>query len=318
MELLDPGLWRAVTDGEIDKVSFLLDCWCKLDITQDGKKLLKYAEELGNGKIVSLLKKRRHQIGLIHASLAGDEEEFKTLSKKVLDLDIIDPSYVRETGKMTSMPLVGETALLGQYSCAKMLIKKGASVNYVIETEDGSSEPLYFHLLMRCQDPPPDFIKQLCKHADTSVLLAHSDPLELLYDSWKGGFPADFTHKLINSPQMLAWRNVAGLTVRDKIFVDSMALSKEEIRKNLYFIDQHVIAMATDGKIKELHQLALDGYDHIMVNDLKGRSIRHLAKKHEEMETAKFLKGLPDLQVGHWINDIQVIHIICKRTELSG
>ena len=62
-------------------------------------------------------------------------------------------------------------------------------------------------------------------------------------------------------------------------------------------MDQHIIRLATEGKQDVLEQLAADGYDYINVVNMKGKSIRKLAKKADETDVVKFLGKLPDFQV---------------------
>lgn len=50
-----PGLWYAVEAGEHDKVVNMLEKWCKIDISVDGKSLIEKAKEKGDAKIIATL-----------------------------------------------------------------------------------------------------------------------------------------------------------------------------------------------------------------------------------------------------------------------
>ncbi|XP_074662318.1 uncharacterized protein LOC141914880 [Tubulanus polymorphus] len=91
----EPGLWGAVERNDLDLAERLVNSWCRIRVSRDGKSLIRYARE-NNRKlsIVELLEQNRASLEFIHATLAGDELRMEELlNNKNIDVYMKDVSY---------------------------------------------------------------------------------------------------------------------------------------------------------------------------------------------------------------------------------
>ncbi len=294
LKYFDRGLWRTVKDKDERETRKLVNSWCKLDIRQERKELLVIAERGGNERIVESIREKWDTNALVHACLAGDLYKVKELTKgKNADLETRDESHPLR------YPILCQTALCRRFRSAKLLVKAGASVNSEIELGPEMKEPLYYFLLKRLDPLPVELFKKILAKADLSLIeplqVSHFD---MFYEAWNRKFHPEIVDTFINTCGFkLCAKDKDGYTTRDKILQETYHLDKDEVKKSLHYIDQHVIKMATNGKIDELKLLASEGYDYINIADKKGKSIYKLAKKEKQKTCAKFLEELYERQV---------------------
>ncbi len=304
LEFFDMGLWRLVAVGEAGKVRALVNSWCKIDLQNDhDKKLMELAEEVGNDFVVEILKEFKPKNAVVMAALSGNYEKLeKTIKKGDVDLNIKDWSYTRPSdGKRTHRPLLAECVSLGWFDCARLLVKKGADVNYEVEVIEGRKEPLFiylFYLMAPQRLLDVDLFKSVLKKADLSLVQDH---FTLLYQCWQMNVSSDLVCQMVDSGLQIEARDRNGYTVRDRILLENyeegLSGDRAKLREALYFVDQNVINMATSGDVDRLEKLAQAGYDYINVTNLKGKSIKKIAKKEDEKDVVKFLDKRPDFQV---------------------
>lgn len=123
-----PGMWKAVAKDNSDKVTELISYWTNLDIIHDDVSLMEMAEEKENPKIISILRRSKHNNEFIFAALANDVRRMRELYKQCKpDLNPKDISSIGETD-IRERPLLYELIFLGNYEAAKFLIKRGADL----------------------------------------------------------------------------------------------------------------------------------------------------------------------------------------------
>ncbi len=304
LEYHDMGLWRQVAAGEAAKVRALVNSWCKIDQRNDqGTSLMQLANKVGNEYIIETLKEFEPKNAVVNAALSGNQEKLeKAVKKEGVDLNIRDWSYTRPSdGKRTHRPLLAECVSLGWFECARLLVKKGADVNFEVEVMEGKKEPLFmylFYLMAPQKLLDVELFRLVLKKADLSLVQDH---YTLLYQCWQMNVSGDLVVHMVDSGLQLETRDDEGYTVRDRILMDNYESgikgNRAKLREALYYVDQSVIHMATSGNVERLESLASNGYDYINVANLKGKSIKRLAKKEEQAEVEKFLDKLPEFQV---------------------
>ena len=306
LEYFDMGLWRLVSAAEAGKVRALVNSWCKIElVNEEGKKLTELADEVGNEFIIEILKEFKNKNALVMAALSGNTEKLEKLTRKDdVDLNLKDWSYTRPSdGKRTHRPLLAECVSLGWFDCARLLVKKGADVNYEVEVIAGRKEPLYlylFYLMAPQNDLDIDLFKQVLKKADFSLVVDH---YTLAYQCWQLKVPGELFAAMVQSGLQIDTRDKDGYTVRDRILMENYEVGiqgeRQTLREALYYVDQCVIELAVSGQVEHLEKLAQEGYDYINVANLKGKSIKKLAKKEDQKDVQKFLEKLPEFQVRH-------------------
>ena len=304
LEYFDMGLWRLVAAAEAGKVRALVNSWCKIDlVNEQGKKLTELADEVGNEFIIEILKEFKNKNALVMAALSGNTEKLEKLTRKDdVDLNLKDWSYTRPSdGKRTHRPLLAECVSLGWFDCARLLVKKGADVNYEVEVLAGRKEPLYlylFYLMAPQNNLDIDLFKQVLKKADFSLVVDH---YTLAYQCWQMKVSGELFAQMVQSGLQIDTRDKDGYTVRDRILMENYEVGingdRQRLREALYFVDQCVINLAVSGQVEQLEKLAQEGYDYINVANLKGKSIKKLAKKEDQKDVQKFLDKLPEFQV---------------------
>ena len=174
-------------------------------------------------------------------------------------------------------------------------------MNYEVEVIEGRKEPLYLYLfyLMAPQNKlDVELFKQVLKKADFSLV---SDHYTLAYQCWQMNVPSELFAQMVESGLQIDTRDKDGYTVRDRILIENYEMGikgdREKLRKALFYVDQSVINMATSGEVEQLAKLAQQGYDYINVANLKGKSIKKLAKKEDQKDVVKFIEKLPEFQV---------------------
>ena len=303
----DIGLWRLVAAAEAGKVRALVNSWCKIElVSKEGKKLADLAEEVGNEFIIEILQEFKNKNAVVMAALSGNLEKLeKAVKKDGVDFNIKDWSYTRPSdGKRTHRPLLAECVSLGWFDCARLLVKKGADVNYEVEVVEGRKEPLFlylFYLMAPQKNLDVDLFKQVLKKADFSLV---SDHYTLAFQSWQMNVPSELFAHMVESGLQIDTRDKDGYTVRDRILMHVMENcevgikdDRDKLRESLFYVDQSVIKMATSGEVEQLEKLAREGYDYINVANVKGKSIKKLAKKEDQKDVVKFLDKLPEFQV---------------------
>ena len=304
LDYFDMGLWRLVAAAEAGKVRALVNSWCKIDlVSEHGKKLIELAEEVGNEFIIEILNEFKNKNALVMAALSGNLEKVEKLAKKDdVDLNAKDWSYTRPSdGKRSHRPLLAECVSLGWFDCARHLVKKGADVNYEVEVIEGRREPLYlylFYLMAPQNNLDVDLFMQVLKKADFELVADH---YTLAYQCWQMKVSGDLFAQMVKSGLQIDTRDKEGYTVRDRILMENYEVGikgdRQKLREALYFVDQCVIDLAVSGKLEQLEKLAQEGYDYINVANLKGKSIKKLAKKEDQKDVEKFLDKLPEFQV---------------------
>lgn len=297
LNYFEPGLWRAVGEDDMAKTKKLLASWCKIAITdEEGESLITMASDKEHFNIVAELKVSQPSNSLVHTALAGDVETLKDLVKRDgVDLNVVDPAYFSMQGIRRNIPLLGEVTLLGRYECAKVLVKKGADVNTMVQLDNNNKEPLYYYLLKQCEPVNVDAFKAIFKKADFSLVKKHH--FELLKFAWTKKLDPGLVSIMVERGVSLGLRDEAGYTLRDIIVRDTCAQDEEQRRQALYYVDQHVIDMASEGRLDELQALATSGYSYILVTNRKGKTINKIVKKEKQANVQKFLDDLPKHKV---------------------
>ena len=290
----EPGLWRAVASGEEDKVHTLIRAWCKLDLKQEGKKLIKVAEDSDKKAIAKSLKKQRETSKLVHTALSGNAVKLDELMKKdSANPKTTDNSHMLDKGSRVEWPLLAETIRLGLFDCASVLMKD-VSVNTEIEPAPGVKVPIYLWAMDHVLLAEDDFKQALFEDADLRYV---GNQLDFMYRLWRKGFPSGVLEHLVSQGWDLSQRDSNGYSLRDLIFLDCFDLHRDQLIQNVMFVDQVLLNLARDGATEELEKLASNGYEYVNVYSKKGKSALQLAKKEKHKETVNFLKKLPQLQV---------------------
>ena len=304
LEFYGMGLWRLVAAGEAGKVRALVNSWCKIDqVNEKGKKLSTLADEVGNEFVIETLKEFKNNNAVVMAALSGNLQKLeKVVKKDDVDLNTKDWSYTRPSdGKRMHRPLLIECVSLGWFDCARVLVKKGADVNYEVEVVDGKQEPLYmylFYLMAPQKLLELELFKEVLKKADLSLVQDH---YTLFYQCWQMNVTGDLVAQMVENGLQVGTRDQDGYTVRDRILMENYEIGtkgeRKKLREALFYVDQNVLNMATSGQVERLEKLAQEGYDYINVANLEGKSAKKLAKMENQKDVVKFLDKLPDFQV---------------------
>ena len=143
-----------------------------------------------------------------------------------------------------------------------------------------------------------DLFKQVLKKADFSLVVDH---YTLAYQCWQMKVSGELFAQMVQSGLQIDTRDKDGYTVRDRILMENYEVGingdRQRLREALYFVDQCVINLAVSGQVEQLEKLEQEGYDYINVANLKGKSIKKLAKKEDQKDVQKFLEKLPEFQV---------------------
>lgn len=288
----EPGLWRAVTLKEVDKVKQVLQAWSCTDLKQDGKSLLQAAEE-GPSDISACLKKHHPTAQLVHAALSGNATKVRQLLEGgKTDPETKSPWY-NEAAEPLAWPLMAETIRLGTFDSARALMQV-TSVNTQLDLDPPT--PLFLWAIDHMQHASDEVKVTLLEKADVSKV---DKQLDLMYKLWRKGFPSQALEVLVRNHKWdLSQRDSNGYLLRDLIFMETLDLPRDLLLQNLSFVDQVLAKMAVEGELEALEQLAINGYEHVIVTDVNGQTSTQLADLNGQAKCADFLKKLPDLQVG--------------------
>ncbi|CAD5111987.1 DgyrCDS1241 [Dimorphilus gyrociliatus] len=287
-----PGIWKAVSKENADKVTELVSYWSNLNIVHDDVSLLELAEQIGNPKIIHILSRSKHSNEFIFAALANDVRRMRELYKHYKpDLNPKDISSIGESD-IRERPLLYELVFLGNYEAAKFLIKRGADLCIEVTTPDWTKLPLFAYILHQSENLPSNFLRSVLENIDFSkTSLTTSD---ILYECWKSNMDPEVASILLEDDRCLAHRDELGYTVRERIFLEIHNQEREIIEKNLQFIDRHICKMAKNGELEKFQGMALDGYEHFSIKHENGKSLMSIAKKYERDGVLKFLMDFPD------------------------
>ena len=300
LQFYDPGLWRACSENDLKKTALLLSAWCKVDIHEDDDEeetLLTMVEDKEQFDVVVSLKAHMKNNRLIHAALAGKHEQVKELIEvQGVDVNVTSKGYFQADGKRLDMPLLGKLVLFGRNDSAKLLVKKGADVNVMMKLSKTEQEPLFYYLLKRCYDPLPVAVfKLILKRAD--MTLVKPKYFSILQMAWDRKFDSELVGIMVSRGLNLAVRNDIGYNIRDIIVRDTCNFEEKERKEALYFVDEHLLDMAMEGRLKELLDLASSGYSYMLITNRKGKSIIKFAEKEDQKDIVKFLEAYPTFKV---------------------
>ena len=296
LSYFDPGIWRAIEEKNEDAVKVLIDSWCVIDIDKDDQSLVQLAENSENDFIKEYVLNNRASIRMCHAAMSANTDVLRKILKsdEEINYDLKDWSFLRDDGQRTPWPLLAELIRLNLLEAAILLMRR-ADVNVMIEPRKDIRMPLFLWAIRYIKKPDILFLKALLKRADLTLL---ENPMELLYEAWCNDLPSDVVEIFTKQGIPFTLRDQKGYTLRDKIFMETYTTDMNTLKKQLYWIDQHVLEMARDGKRQELENMLLDGYEYVLVSDMKGKTTYNYAKKGKQKETARWLKELPDIMVG--------------------
>ena len=94
-ERFEPGLWGAVRNDDSAQVQLLLNSWCRVNVTRNGRTLLDYARLSGKSpELICALEDADVTLEFVHATLAGDDERMRRLmSDERCDCQPMDISH---------------------------------------------------------------------------------------------------------------------------------------------------------------------------------------------------------------------------------
>lgn len=297
-EMMYPGLWASVEADDQEKVEELLDYWCKVHVVRHRKSLIDTAKARPepNEAIIELLEKAEKTMSLVHYALAMNNSKVKELLKDPdTNPDTVDESFINHKGHIVPMPLLGVVSMLGYTDIAKTLIKKGANVNIIVTNPTSKeSQPLYYYLMIKAESVDETFLKYLDK---SDLRLIKEEKRDVLWRAYKSRWPLEIMEYLHNNGYSLFERDEGGHTLRQQIFIDSITAPEDKQRKNLLFVDEHVLGYVASGDLQKLKDLAYNGYYDLNVKNKKGKTAASLARKKEQIDVAVFLEELDEFQV---------------------
>ena len=299
-----PGICEAIKRNQETTLRKLVDAWCAVDINGNGQALMNIAQVHKDQKIYEYLKNVKDTSQLISKALSGDHRQVKSLLKQnsdgvIVDADVRDGYIYEISGRR--WPLLAEVLRLQLWDSAKALAKY-ADVNQVVDSVDGYTFPLFEWVIKCVPEIKLSFLKTMISKAD----LSNVNSLDMLHDLCQRDYPPEeILASFVSAGFSLSTRNADGLTFRELQLRESYSLTATELRREMYMVDQHVIAMARRGDILQLQELFLDGYEYILVYDEVGKSIVEVALEEGQDEVYQFLSSLPELQVcrsiDHWL-----------------
>lgn len=90
--------------------------------------------------------------------------------------------------------------------------------------------------------------------------------------------------------QLIRLAKWAKLSQRDKFFLTPRSVARESrLPKNLLEIDRWVLRNAAEGRIDELKELLLEGYDIMEAEDSSGKNILEVAALNKQENMVEFL-----------------------------
>ncbi|MCL4152655.1 UNVERIFIED_CONTAM: hypothetical protein GTU68_023012, partial [Idotea baltica] len=105
-------------------------------------------------------------------------------------------------------------------------------------------------------------------------------------------FASSFPHEEGVFYQLISKAKEAKLSDRDKFFLTPRDIASDSsLVDNVIDVDRWVMKLAADGKIEELKELLLEGYDYIMeLQEESGKSIIEIAAVNGQTKMVEFLQ----------------------------
>jgi ankyrin repeat protein len=310
-DIFSPGLPAVVQNRNTTRLEQLMKCWCysKNILTDEG---IVDTDDVDEEKDFSnLLKQGMEKTAFIHAALAGDKARMRTTYKKdIVNVNAEDHSYINSKGDIRAIPLLIETINMNLVESVKFLVKKKVNVNMEFSFRNESSGPFYHYFATTCPQKRQETLALVMKTADISLLNANIG-IEFLDRLWKERFPEEVLGKYIHGGISLNIKDSDFYTLRDKVLLDSLTCDTQTRKKNLFYVDQHLLNLVENGNLESIKNLFDDGYEHILIENPQGRNSLSVARKANQAHVVSFLEALPTLQVSSMIDPetrVRLIH----------
>lgn len=297
IQSLQPGLWKAIEDGDDEGMMRCVGSWCKIDDKRKGKSLIDMANLVCGSQTVTILEASRATNDLVHYAMARDKKKVKkTLKKPGVDVNTRNVTYIDNNGDTIPIPLLCELSLLLLERPVSLLLDHGADVNLPVDDSSPSSDPLYLYLMKNLPgiDAAFDILEIILETADLSLVKNSSSVFTLAFEK---GYPPTIIKLLQAKGINIFDRDDNGHTLRDRIYLEHFMLSESELIYRLAFVDELVIRFACEGDVEFLEKLALNSYDCENIKNRQGKGIEDILAEKGVQRSITFVANLPRLQV---------------------
>ncbi|XP_053378494.1 uncharacterized protein LOC123526634 [Mercenaria mercenaria] len=318
LKFLSPGLWNAVEQNSEEDTHRLISNWCKVNEKRNGVSVSKLAETIGNSGIKKILSKQVKTIELVHYALAGDRKQMRSyFNTEDVNINTVSTSYIDEdSGEFVTLPLIGEVALLGLTTVVRKLLRKKASHIFFVK-----KTPLYLYIMQNMQ-PQDQFYNMMEVLLDKVDFIKNKrDTNEVLDAAYDKKLPISVLRTMATNGLDLFAADDEGHFLRDRILMKNASESPKKIEKEIAYVDNIVVDMASNGCVDLLQNLVERSYEYIDVTVEGGEAVRAgLTKSIGETKTEQFLKEADDVQktfrqVCHVIN---IGHLAQVQSLLTG
>ncbi|XP_076330855.1 uncharacterized protein LOC143236459 [Tachypleus tridentatus] len=255
-----PGLWRAVSLGNIEDVRRLINLWCKTDLHRDGKSLRDLALESGHEEVIGLIINIEFSMRLVHHVLAGNVlgvQHMLTNHRNKLQLDLRNLSA-------RGAPILYFVLQKKDAEMVRLFVDHGCRIYTMMRDQDDYEMPVLFVALQ--DDMPLSVIQALLPEGRSVRLeellskLLHKGKSVLEVAVLNSVKPEVFELLVSRGgPTLVSDRNQDNYTVRDQ----ALKVGKKVYAK---IIDKYVTQwIKYPKKFPEKRKiLALRGYDHLL------------------------------------------------------
>lgn len=246
------SLWTAVEKSAKDSVQKLVSSWVKIEDIRNGTSVLELAAGKKSDDILKILKQQEHTTKLVHYALAGDRQGMRPLLKiGDIDINTTSSSYIDvTTSDFVTLPLIGEAALLGLAPVVRKLLRKMASISFVVK-----NTPLYLYIIQNIQPIQPFY--ELLELFFYKFDFSKKPPAELalfLDAAYEKDIPCDVLRLFVANGLDLFDTDKEGHTLRDRILMKNAIENPRALAKQLEYVDRVLVDMAENGCVDVLQR----------------------------------------------------------------
>lgn len=277
-----PGIFQAIKDHDVERVTELLHCWCKMDSERNGQTLRQFAAAHKHHDIVSILDRHRATMNAIYGVLELDYEKLKRgLKKERCDVNFLNLASQKQH-------ILQHAIHLRDYRLVQLLCDAGADVNVHVRLKNYFRAPLYFEAISPTMQP--DIMWKVLKSKANFNLKDERGRNAMIYalDRDRGYMPMDIFQFMFENGGNMADRDETGVTIRDT----ARFARRPDI---INYIDKSFVKMIRTSDMKSLQNLAVHGYDSMLIT-YNYRDSYIYAAGNETDEALKFVEWLPTFQ----------------------
>ncbi|GFN77835.1 ankyrin-1-like [Plakobranchus ocellatus] len=303
-----PGIFQAVEEHNVEKVLYLLHCWCRVDAKRESQTLRQYAASRKFHDLVFHIDKHQHTLGMIYAILEGDSEKAAHfLLHNKCDVNLLN--YASEISHILQHALKMKDSRQ-----VRMICRAKANLNVRVTLNCYLKAPLFFAAFD--PDLPVDIMWTILKSGPDFTLKDERGRNAAIYalDKMNRKVPYEVIAHMMANGLDFSQRDMTGVTLRD--------VARFARRKDILdLIDKAFVKVIRSSNIKELTRLCIMGYDGMFIT-FNYRDTYIYACGNETEDALHFIQQLPKIRtqvrqlhhgIHHWSKD--KVHDLLSVTE---